>query len=48
VKDLVNVIGIVFGAAIIAVLAAKPQVVTSFFGGVANITKAAVSPVTSG
>jgi hypothetical protein len=45
-KDLANVIGIVFGAAIIAVLAARPQVVTSFFSGVSGITRAAVSPVT--
>jgi hypothetical protein len=45
-KDVVNVIGLVFGAAIIAVLAAKPQVVTSFFNGTAAVTRAAVSPVT--
>lgn len=45
-KDIVNVIGLVFGAAIIAVLAAKPQVVSNFFGGVSQITRAAVSPVT--
>lgn len=45
-KDIVNIIGLVFGAAIIAVLAAKPQVVSNFFGGVAGITRAAVSPVT--
>lgn len=41
-----NVIGIVFGAAIVAVLAAKPQVVSNFFNGTAAITRAAVSPVT--
>lgn len=45
-SQVTNVIGLVFGAAIIAVLAAKPQVVTNFFSGVSNITRAAVSPVT--
>lgn len=41
-----NVIGIILGAAIVAVLAAKPQVVSNFFNGVAGVTRAAVSPVT--
>lgn len=41
-----NLIGVLFGVAIIAVLAAKPQVVTSFFAGISGITRAAVSPVT--
>lgn len=45
-KDIVNVLGLVFGAAIVAVLAAKPQVVSNFFNGTASITRAAVSPVT--
>jgi len=45
-KDIANILGIVFGAAIVAVLAAKPQVVTSFFGGASTLTRAAVSPVT--
>lgn len=45
-EQAVKVIGLVFGAAIISVLAAKPKVVSSFFGGVAQITRAAVSPVT--
>lgn len=45
-QNFANILGIVFGAAIIAVLAAKPQVVTSFFSGVSGITRAAVSPVT--
>lgn len=45
-EQAVKVIGLVFGAAIIAVLAARPQVVTAFFSGVAGITRAAVSPVT--
>lgn len=41
-----KVIGLVFGAAIIAVLAARPAVVHEFFSGVSGITRAAVSPVT--
>lgn len=41
-----NLIGILFGVAIIAVLAAKPQVVSSFFNGISGVTRAAVSPVT--
>jgi hypothetical protein len=45
-KDIANVLGIVFGAAIIAVLAARPQVVSSFFSGASSLTRAAVSPVT--
>lgn len=45
-KDIANVIGVIFGAAIIAVLAAKPQIVGTFFSGVSSVTRAAVSPVT--
>lgn len=41
-----NLIGILFGVAIIAVLAAKPQVVSNFFNGLSGVTRAAVSPVT--
>lgn len=41
-----NVIGVVFGAAIIAVLAARPQIVGTFFNGLSSVTRAAVSPVT--
>lgn len=41
-----NGIALLFGVAIIAVLAARPRVVSNFFGGFANVTKAAVSPVT--
>lgn len=43
-----NAIALLFGVAIIAVLAAKPKVVVDFFGGLSNVTKAAVSPVTKG
>lgn len=43
-----NIVGIIVGAAIVAVLAAKPQIVRDFFGGVATATRAAVSPVTGG
>lgn len=41
-----NSIALLFGVAIVAVLAAKPAVVKDFFSGFANVTKAAVSPVT--
>lgn len=41
-----NLIGVLFGVTIIAILAAKPQVVSSFFGGLSGVTRAAVSPVT--
>lgn len=41
-----NIVAIIVGAAIVAVLAAKPQIVSNFFGGVATATRAAVSPVT--
>ena len=41
-----NIVAIIVGAAIVAVLAAKPQIVTNFFNGVATATRAAVSPVT--
>lgn len=41
-----NSIALLFGVAIVAVLAAKPKVVQNFFSGFANVTKAAVSPVT--
>lgn len=45
-NQLGNVIAAVLGVAVVAVLAAKPQVVGSFFSGVSSITRAAVSPVT--
>lgn len=41
-----NSIALLFGVAIIAVLAAKPKVVQDFFSGLSGVTKAAVSPVT--
>ena len=41
-----NIVTLVFGAAIIAVLAARPQIIGTFFGGLAGVTRAAVSPVT--
>jgi hypothetical protein len=41
-----NSIALLFGVAIIAVLAARPQVVRNFFSGFAGVTRAAVSPVT--
>lgn len=41
-----NIVAIIVGAAIVAVLAARPKIVSNFFGGVATATKAAVSPVT--
>lgn len=41
-----NSIALLFGVAIVAVLAAKPKVVQNFFSGFANVTRAAVSPVT--
>lgn len=43
-----NGIALFFGVVIIAVLAAKPKLVQDFFSGMANITRAAVSPVTKG
>lgn len=45
-NQLGNVAAAVFGVAIIAVLAAKPQVVSNFFNGLSGVTRAAVSPVT--
>lgn len=41
-----NIVAIIVGAAIVAVLAARPKIVSNFFGGVATATRAAVSPVT--
>ena len=41
-----NSIALLFGVAIVAVLAARPRVVRDFFGGVSSVTRAAVSPVT--
>lgn len=41
-----NLIGVLFGVTIIAILAAKPAVVSSFFNGISGVTRAAVSPVT--
>jgi Ca2+/Na+ antiporter len=46
VNQAANLIGVLFGVAIIAVLAAKPQVVSNFFNGLSGVTRAAVSPVT--
>lgn len=45
-KQVGNVIALVLGAAIVSVLAARPQLVSAFFGGVSGVTRAAVSPVT--
>lgn len=42
---LANVVALVIGAAIVAILAAKPQIVETFFSGVANVTRAAEAPV---
>lgn len=41
-----NAIALLFGVAIIAILAARPRVVSSFFSGFSSVTRAAVSPVT--
>jgi len=41
-----NSIALLFGVAIIAVLAARPKVVQDFFSGFSSVTRAAVSPVT--
>jgi hypothetical protein len=41
-----NAVALLFGVAIVAVLAAKPAVVKDFFSGLSGVTKAAVSPVT--
>lgn len=43
--QLVNIVGLVIGAAIVATLAAKPQIVNDFFTGVAKVTTAAEGPV---
>lgn len=45
-QQLGNLVGAVLGVALVAVLAAKPQVVSNFFNGVSGVTRAAVSPVT--
>ena len=45
-SQLSSIIAGVLGVAALAVLAAKPQVVSSFFGGVSSVTRASVSPVT--
>lgn len=44
-NQLGNVVALVIGAAIVAVLAAKPEIVATFFQGVANVTNAATAPV---
>lgn len=44
-NQLGNIVALVIGAAIVAVLAAKPQVVATFFSGIANVTNAATAPV---
>jgi hypothetical protein len=36
-----NIVGLFVFLAIVATLAAKPQIITSFFGGIATATKAA-------
>lgn len=41
-----NIVAIIVGLAIVAVLAARPQIVTNFFGGLSTAIRAAVSPVT--
>lgn len=40
-----NVVALVIGAAIVAVLAARPQIVATFFTGLASVTNAATAPV---
>jgi Ca2+/Na+ antiporter len=40
-----NIVALVLGAAIVAILAAKPEIVHTFFSGVANVTNAATAPV---
>lgn len=45
IDSLGNIIALIVGAAIVAVLAAKPKIVSDFFNGVASATSAAVSPV---
>lgn len=40
-----NIVALVIGAAIVAILAAKPQIVGTFFSGLANVTNAATAPV---
>lgn len=40
-----NIVALVLGTAIVAILAAKPQIVQTFFSGVANVTSAAEQPV---
>ena len=46
IDSLGNIVAIIVGTAIVAILAAKPQIVSNFFNGVAKATTAAVSPVT--
>lgn len=45
-KTLTTIVGGVFGLAIVAVIFAKPQAISSFFNGLSGVTRAAVSPVT--
>lgn len=45
VNQLGNIVALVIGAAIVAILAAKPEIVGTFFSGVANVTNAATAPV---
>lgn len=40
------IIGGLFGVAIIAIVFAKPQAISSFFGGLGYATGVAISPVT--
>ncbi len=40
------IIGGLFGVAIVAVVFAKPEAISKFFGGIGYATGAAVSPVT--
>jgi hypothetical protein len=41
VEQVTNIVGMIVGLAIIATIAAKPQVVLNFFNGLANAVNAA-------
>ena len=40
-EQVTNIVGMIVGLAIIATLAAKPQIVSNFFNGLANAVNAA-------
>lgn len=44
-KTVTAIVGGVFALAMVAVVFAKPAAIGDFFGGLANVTRAAVSPV---